>query len=159
MTDSPIGTLTIVGDEDGAVVAVYMAEHRNMPDPRTFGDRDDTTFPDARRQLAEYFAGRRKAFDLPLRPVGNDFQRRVWDALTRIPYGETRTYGQLATALGLSGQAVRAVGTANGKNPLSIIVPCHRVIGADGHLRGYAGGLERKRFLLDLERPDGAALF
>ena len=101
--------------------------------------------------MEEYFAGKRQAFDLPLAPSGTEFQRRVWAALTEIPYGETRSYGQIATAIGQPG-ASRAVGMANGRNPVSIVVPCHRVVGASGSLTGYAGGPERKQFLLDLER-------
>jgi methylated-DNA-[protein]-cysteine S-methyltransferase len=104
----------------------------------------------AERQLGEYFACRRQRFDLPLDLRGTEFQRRVWQALLRIPYGETRSYKQLAESLG-SPQACRAVGLANGRNPIGIIVPCHRVIGANGSLTGFAGGLERKRLLLDLE--------
>ena len=107
------------------------------------------------RQLEEYFAGARRAFDLPLAADGNPFQRRVWAELCRIPYGETRSYGQLAATIGRPG-AARAVGSANARNPLAIVVPCHRVIGADGHLTGYAGGLHRKAFLLELERAVGA---
>ncbi len=111
-----------------------------------------TTRPSPRRatQLDEYFAGARTAFDLPLRASGTEFQLRVWGALREIPYGETSTYGQLATRIGHDG-AARAVGVANGQNPIAVIVPCHRVIGADGTLTGFGGGLERKRLLLDLE--------
>jgi methylated-DNA-[protein]-cysteine S-methyltransferase len=147
---SPIGPLTVVG-EDGALVGLYMEASRRPPAPEVVGSRSDEGFEDAVRQLDEYFAGHRKEFDLPLRPIGNDFQLAVWDQLTRIPYGETRSYGDLARALGDPG-AAQAVGAANGRNPLSIVVPCHRVIGADGSLVGYGGGLPRKRFLLDLEQ-------
>lgn len=118
------------------------------------GDVDRTGSPlltKARTQLAEYFAGRRRRFDLPLRPAGTAFQRRVWDALLEIPWGETTTYGAIATRLGLPVGAARAVGAANGANPIPVVIPCHRVIGADGTLTGYAGGLRRKATLLTLE--------
>lgn len=148
---SPIGPLTIVAT-DGALVAILMDGHRRPPVPESaWGERVDDALPDATRQLEEYFAGKRQAFDLPLAPSGTEFQRRVWAALTEIPYGETRSYGQIATAIGQPG-ASRAVGMANGRNPVSIVVPCHRVVGASGSLTGYAGGPERKQFLLDLER-------
>src|SRR5205085_9923425 len=106
--------------------------------------------PEPARQLREFFAGERTAFELPLRPAGTPFQRAVWDALLEVPYGETTGYGALAQRLGRPG-AARAVGLANARNPLAIVVPCHRVVGASGALTGYAGGLERKRFLLELE--------
>jgi methylated-DNA-[protein]-cysteine S-methyltransferase len=146
---SPIGPLTLVG-EDGALVRLLMnppaAEER-----ASLGERCDAGFEEAVRQLGEYFAGERTSFDLPLRPVGSDFELAVWAQLTRIPYGETRSYGQIARAVGEPGGA-QAVGAANGRNPLAIVVPCHRVIGADGSLVGFGGGLPRKRFLLDLEQ-------
>jgi methylated-DNA-[protein]-cysteine S-methyltransferase len=115
--------------------------------------RADGPFEDARGQLDEYFAGRRLTVDLPLAMAGTPFQVRVWRALLEIPYGETTTYGELARQVRPGGgwQAARAVGAANGRNPIAVVVPCHRVIGADGSLTGYGGGLERKRFLLDLE--------
>ncbi|GAB3525684.1 methylated-DNA--[protein]-cysteine S-methyltransferase [Arthrobacter monumenti] len=158
--DSPIGVLTLV-NTDGVLSAVYMEEHTHMPDAGTFGDEGSAGFEDATGQLAEYFAGERRTFTLPLAPAGSGFQRKVWKLLTEIPYGETRSYGQLADQLG-NRSVIRAVGAANGRNPLSIIVPCHRVVGADGSLTGYAGGLERKKFLLGLENParvDTLALF
>ncbi|MEU2778769.1 methylated-DNA--[protein]-cysteine S-methyltransferase [Streptomyces sp. NPDC007162] len=155
VTDSPYGPLTLVA-EDGTLCGLYMAEQRHRPPEETFGDRDDDLFAEAEEQLAAYFAGELKAFTLELRLNGTPFQRSVWDQLTRIPYGETRTYGELADALG-NPQASRAVGLANGRNPVGIIVPCHRVIGADGNLTGYGGGLPRKQRLLDFER--GAGLF
>jgi methylated-DNA-[protein]-cysteine S-methyltransferase len=151
VVDSPVGDLTLVG-RDGALTGVYFPGHVRGPGPESMGHRADDAFDDATTQLAQYFAGRRTVFDLPLAPAGNAFQRKVWAQLTVIPYGQTRSYGQLALALGDPGLA-RAVGAANGQNPLSIIVPCHRVVGADGKLTGYAGGLPRKRFLLDLETP------
>jgi len=147
--DSPVGELTLAGD-GSALSGVYFAEHVRRPADEHLGPRDQGSFAAAADQLAEYFAGDRRSFDLALEPRGNAFQQKVWAQLTLIPYGETRTYGQLAAAVGGPGLA-RAVGAANGQNPLSIIVPCHRVVGSDGKLTGYAGGLERKAFLLDLE--------
>ncbi|MEU6682383.1 methylated-DNA--[protein]-cysteine S-methyltransferase [Streptomyces sp. NPDC046832] len=155
VTDSPYGPLTLVAD-DGVLCGLYMTDQRHRPPEESFGTRDDTLFAEAEEQLKAYFAGELKEFTVPLRLNGTPFQRRVWDALRRIPYGETRTYGRLADALGTPA-ASRAVGLANGRNPVGIIVPCHRVIGANGSLTGYGGGLERKQRLLDFER--GAALF
>jgi methylated-DNA-[protein]-cysteine S-methyltransferase len=154
VADSPVGELTLVGD-GAALTAIYFPDHARRPGGQTFGFRDDEAFDAARDQLAEYFAGARTTFDLPLAPRGNDFQRKVWRLLTTIPYGQTRSYGQLAAQLGDPGLA-RAVGAANGRNPISIVVPCHRVVGHDGALTGYAGGLARKAYLLELERPAGA---
>ena len=151
--DSPVGGLTLVGD-GRALAGVYFPEHVRRPDQETFGERDDGAFAAARGQLTEYFAGDRRRFDLELAPRGNAFQQKVWALLVDIPYGETRTYGELAIALGDVALA-RAVGAANGQNPLSIIVPCHRVVGSTGKLTGYAGGLTRKAFLLELETPAG----
>jgi methylated-DNA-[protein]-cysteine S-methyltransferase len=147
---SPVGELLLVGD--GSVLSgVYMEEHRRGPAVDPAWQRDDSAFPDARAQLAEYFAGERREFDLALDPVGTAWQRRVWDELTRIPYGQTASYGELA-AIVCTPAAARAVGAANARNPISIVVPCHRVVGAAGRLTGYAGGVERKRWLLDHER-------
>ncbi|MDO5678411.1 MAG: methylated-DNA--[protein]-cysteine S-methyltransferase [Propionibacteriaceae bacterium] len=148
--DSPIGPLTIV-ERDGGLAAVYMAEHAHAPGVEALGERVDDALPEATRQLAEYFAGERTEFDLALNPAGTEFQRQVWAALSEIPYGETRTYGQLAAELGRP-SASRAVGMANGRNPISIVVPCHRVVGSSGKMTGYAGGVARKEFLLALER-------
>jgi methylated-DNA-[protein]-cysteine S-methyltransferase len=148
--ESPLGELTLVA-ADGALCGVYFPEHRHRPDPATFGARTPEGFDAARRQLAEYFAGVRTAFDLPTAAAGNPFQRRVWALVAAIPYGETTTYGELARELG-SPALARAVGAANGRNPLSVVVACHRVLGKDGSLTGYGGGLERKRRLLELER-------
>jgi methylated-DNA-[protein]-cysteine S-methyltransferase len=148
---SPIGPLTVVW-EDGALVRLAMSPPGRFVDTE-LGERTDDGFADVTRQLGEYFAGERTAFDLPLRPVGSGFELAVWDQLTRIPYGETRSYGSVAAAVGEPGGA-QAVGAANGRNPLAIVVPCHRVIGADGSLVGFGGGLARKRFLLDLEQRD-----
>lgn len=149
--DSPIGPLTLVG-ADGVLGGLYMDAHRHAPDSSAFGPRTTSGFAAAAEQLAEYFAGGRTEFTVPLQPAGTEFQRQVWAALRAIPYGQTCSYAQLTTALGRDATRIRAVGAANGRNPLSIVVPCHRVIGSDGSLTGYGGGLERKRFLLDLER-------
>ncbi|MFE3638848.1 methylated-DNA--[protein]-cysteine S-methyltransferase [Streptomyces sp. NPDC059168] len=155
VVDSPYGPLTLVA-EDGVLCGLYMVGQRHRPPQEAFGAPDDTPFAEAGEQLAAYFAGELKEFTLELRLSGTLFQRDVWDGLTRIPYGETRSYGELATELG-NPKASRAVGLANGRNPIGIIVPCHRVIGAAGDLTGYGGGLDRKRRLLDFER--GTALF
>ncbi|WP_309094998.1 methylated-DNA--[protein]-cysteine S-methyltransferase [Streptomyces sp.] len=155
VTDSPYGPLTLVAD-DGVLCGLYMEGQRHRPPEETFGPRDDTLFAAVEEQLKAYFAGELREFTVPLRLTGTPFQRLVWEELRRIPYGETLTYGRLADALG-SPTASRAVGLANGRNPIGVIVPCHRVIGANGSLTGYGGGLERKQRLLDFER--GAALF
>ncbi|MCK8437511.1 methylated-DNA--[protein]-cysteine S-methyltransferase [Streptomyces sp. D2-8] len=155
VTDSPYGPLTLVAD-DGVLCGLYMTDQRHRPPQESFGLRDDTLFGEVQEQLKAYFAGELKEFTVALRLAGTPFQRTVWDQLRRIPYGETRTYGQLADLL-RAPAASRAVGLANGRNPIGIIVPCHRVIGANGGLTGYGGGLERKRRLLDFER--GASLF
>jgi methylated-DNA-[protein]-cysteine S-methyltransferase len=150
--DSPVGDLLVVA-EDQALIGLYFAHrHRGRPAQEEFGERDDAGFQAAGQQLKEYFAGRRRTFDLPLAARGNEFQRRVWDLIAAIPYGQTRTYGDLAGDLGDRSMA-QAVGSAVGANPLSLLVACHRVMGAGGSLTGYAGGLDRKRFLLDLEEP------
>jgi methylated-DNA-[protein]-cysteine S-methyltransferase len=127
-----------------------MQEGRTAIDVRPDWQAAEEPFEEVRIQLAEYFAGRRTAFGLPLAMAGSPFQRRVWRALQEIPYGETTSYGEIARRVGVP-SAPRAVGVANGQNPVAVIVPCHRVIGADGSLTGYGGGLERKRRLLDLE--------
>ena len=152
LVDSPIGPL-VLAERDGALAGLYMEEHRHAPAPEAHGPRDDTALPAVREQLAAYFAGELEQFDLPLAapPTATPFQREVWEALRAIPYGQTWTYGDLAAHIGRP-RAVRAVGLANGRNPVSIVVPCHRVVGANGTLTGYGGGVERKRFLLDLER-------
>jgi methylated-DNA-[protein]-cysteine S-methyltransferase len=155
VTDSPYGPLTLVAD-DGVLSGLYMTDQRHRPAEETFGVRDDRPFGEVIDQLSAYFAGDLKEFTLELRLIGTPFQRMVWDRLRAIPYGETRTYGELAADLG-NPAASRAVGLANGRNPIGIVVPCHRVIGASGSLTGYGGGLERKRRLLDFER--GTALF
>jgi methylated-DNA-[protein]-cysteine S-methyltransferase len=142
---SPIGEILLTA-EDGALTRLSMSPFDVDPAWR----HDPEALAEPARQLAEYFAGERTEFALALRPAGTAFQRGVWDLLLGIPYGETTTYGALAAALG-DPRKVRAVGLANGRNPISIVVPCHRVIGADGTLVGYGGGLERKRTLLALE--------
>ncbi len=150
VTGSPLGDLTLVAG-DGSLTGLYFRHHWYRPDPASFGTRDDTGFGDVTRQLSEYFAGERTEFDLPLDPRGDGFQQLVWKLISRIPYGQTTSYGDLARQLG-DGTAAKDVGQAVGRNPLSVIVPCHRVVGKDGQLTGYAGGLPRKRFLLDLEQ-------
>ncbi|MFI1922007.1 MULTISPECIES: methylated-DNA--[protein]-cysteine S-methyltransferase [unclassified Streptomyces] len=160
IVDSPYGPLTLVAD-DGVLCGLYMTEQRHRPPEENFGPRDDTLFEDAEEQLKAYFAGELREFSLELHLHGTPFQRSVWEGLRKIPYGETRTYGELAEALG-NPTASRAVGLANGKNPIGIIVPCHRVIGAGGGLTGYGGGLDRKRRLLDFEggtAPGDTTLF
>ncbi|SDH72705.1 methylated-DNA--[protein]-cysteine S-methyltransferase [Agrococcus jejuensis] len=149
IVDTPVGAITIVAGAAG-IQGLYYAEHRPAPDEAGFGDRDDAALADAAEQLRAYFAGERTTFDLALDPVGTPFQLRVWEALREIPYGETRTYGWIAERIGQP-TAVRAVGLANSRNPISIVVPCHRVVGSTGKLTGYAGGLVCKRTLLDLE--------
>ncbi len=148
--DSPVGTLTLVAT-DGALSGLFMTDQRHRPPSDAFGTEDASPFPDVIEQLREYFAGERTDFKLPLAAPGSPFQCRVWAALRQIPYGVTASYGQIAAVIGRPG-ASRAVGLANGANPIGIVVPCHRVVGADGSLTGYGGGLERKQFLLDLER-------
>ena len=150
IVDSPIGPLTIAG-RDGMVTHLTMDDQSHPPASRHTWTADPTGFATVVDQLHDYFAGDRHSFDVPLALEGTDFQLQVWQALEDIPYGETRSYGQLAAAIGRPG-ASRAVGLANGRNPISIIVPCHRVIGASGDLTGYGGGLDRKRALLALER-------
>jgi methylated-DNA-[protein]-cysteine S-methyltransferase len=149
--ETPIGKLTLVA-EDGALTGVYYPGHGTRPDPAGFGERSDHGFEEVERQLAEYFAGKRTTFALPTSLTGDGFQRKVWDLIDQIPYGETTTYGELARELG-DATLARAVGGAVGHNPLSVIVPCPRVVGKDGKLTGYAGGLQRKQFLLSLEAP------
>jgi methylated-DNA-[protein]-cysteine S-methyltransferase len=147
--DSPLGDLTLVAG-DGLLSGLYYPGHWYLPDPDAFGARSERGFERVRRQLDEYFTGERTSFDLESAAGGDEFQRRVWELIDRIPYGQTTTYGEIAGELGDPALA-RRVGGAVGRNPLSLIVPCHRVVGKDGKLTGYAGGLERKRFLLELE--------
>lgn len=159
--DSPYGPLTLVAT-DGRLSGLYMTDQRHRPPEDSFGERTPGILSEAVRQLDAYFAGELREFDLELHLDGTPFQRGVWAQLQRIPYGETWTYGELAEHLG-NPAASRAVGLANGKNPVGIIVPCHRVIGAAGSLTGYGGGLERKRRLLAFEAdgpgPAGDRLF
>jgi len=155
--ESPLGPLRLVAAGD-ALSGLHLPAHRRMPEIRAGDGRGHPALERARRQLAEYFGGARRAFELPLALEGTPFQRSVWAALCRIPLGETRSYGTLAAALG--GAGARAVGAANARNPVAIVVPCHRVVGADGSLTGYAGGEAAKRWLLEHERRmcPGAAL-
>ncbi|MFF3340039.1 methylated-DNA--[protein]-cysteine S-methyltransferase [Streptomyces flavidovirens] len=159
VVDSPYGPLTLVAT-DGMLSGLYMTDQRHRPPEESFGERATGILGEAVRQLDAYFAGELKEFDLELSLDGTPFQRGVWAQLQQIPYGETWTYGQLAERLG-NPAASRAVGLANGKNPVGIIVPCHRVVGAAGSLTGYGGGLERKRRLLAFEAgaADGDRLF
>ena len=142
--ETVLGVVTFV-EEGGALLAV--TTHRSYEGV----EQETALIKEAYQQLSEYLKGERKEFDLPLNPKGTDFQKRVWRALCDIPYGETRSYKQIAKAVGNS-KAVRAVGMANNRNPITIVVPCHRVIGADGKLVGYGGGLEMKEFLLRLAK-------
>jgi methylated-DNA-[protein]-cysteine S-methyltransferase len=166
MIDSPVGPLRVIAHHDaltaiefdgppapGASAGSSVAKAAARSLGRPVGERDDTAdlLVETRRQLDSYFARDLKVFDLPLRPAGTDFQRRVWDQLLTIGWGETATYGELAGRLGMTGHGSRAVGLANGRNPIPIVIPCHRVVGADGTLTGYAGGVERKQTLLTLE--------
>jgi len=146
LLDSPIGELLLTGDSV-SVTGIWMQSHRSEWQRTRTWQRDDRAFADTRAQLTEYFAGERSTFELSLAPEGTPFQRKVWNALCQIPYGETISYGELARRIGQP-SAARAVGLANGSNPLPIVVPCHRVIGADGSLTGFGGGIERKRWLL-----------
>lgn len=151
--DSPVGELRLIA-RDGALVAVEFSPFRGLADGRPIGERDDAE-PVLRRavdQLRAYFARELKEFDLPLAPFGSPFQQSVWEQLRAIGYGATASYGEIARRLGRSNAASRAVGLANGRNPIPIVIPCHRVIGANGTLTGYAGGLERKQLLLALEQ-------
>lgn len=149
IADSPVGPLVFVED-DGALVGLYLENQRHFP-TTGLGERVDDAMPAAREQLAEYFSGQRREFDLPLAPTGTPFQQEVWALLGEIPYGETTTYGDLARQLGKP-QASRAVGAATGRNRISIVIPCHRLVGSTGKLTGYAGGLHRKEYLLALEQ-------
>jgi methylated-DNA-[protein]-cysteine S-methyltransferase len=151
--DSPVGELRIVA-RDGAVNAIEFSPFRPPADGRPIGQRadDDPLLAEVVRQLRAYFARDLKEVELPLAPVGSDFQQRVWAQLRLIGYGETASYGEIAGRLGMTNAASRAVGLANGRNPIPIVIPCHRVIGANGTLTGYAGGLERKQTLLGLEQ-------
>jgi methylated-DNA-[protein]-cysteine S-methyltransferase len=152
--DSPIGSLALAGD--GRSLSHLRMLNQTYEPKRSDWILDAQAFPDVVEQLEAYFAGELRDFDLDFDTAGSEFQRRVWQALLTIPYGETRSYGQIAVQIGAFG-AARAVGLANGHNPIAIIVPCHRVIGAGGSLTGYGGGLNRKRWLLDMERSRTSA--
>ena len=143
--ETPVGKLCI-GEEDGVIVRTTWSKI-----PTEYILKETKLILQCKMQLDEYFRGERKTFDLPLAPKGTDFQKKVWNALQEIPYGETRTYGEIAAAVG-NPKAARAVGMANNKNPIGIIIPCHRVVGANGKLVGYAGGMDKKEWLLQLER-------
>jgi methylated-DNA-[protein]-cysteine S-methyltransferase len=145
-----LGELTVVR-RDGGLAGLYFPRHWPRPDRTTFGPRVVDGFEDVARQVEEYLAGDRSGFELPMTVEGTEFDRRVWELITQVPYGQTTTYGDLARSLG-AGTDPRDVGGAVGRNPLCIVIPCHRVIGASGKLTGYAGGLDRKRTLLELER-------
>jgi methylated-DNA-[protein]-cysteine S-methyltransferase len=153
--DSPLGELTLVARNE-TLIGLYFAHHWHRPADDTFGPlvpvESDLLLSAASVQLADYLTGGRTDFDLPTATHGDDLQQRVWKMLSAIPYGETVTYGELAAALGDSTTA-QQVGQAVGRNPLSIVVPCHRVVGSNGQLTGYAGGLKRKQILLELEEP------
>lgn len=147
---SRLGDLTVAA-RDGAVTGLYFPHHWYMPDLASLGERSDVGFDDVREQLGDYLAGARRRFDVPVRAHGDELQERVWDLVRQIPYGDTVSYGELARDLG-DGTTAQQVGAAVGRNPACILIPCHRVVGAGGKLTGFAGGLRRKRFLLDLER-------
>ncbi len=155
---SPVGVLTLIASNDGLAAILW---ENDRPGRVRLGvvaqDADHPVLRETGRQLGEYFAGRRKTFDLPLDFAGTAFQKKVWDALLTIPFGETRSYAQIATQIGQP-TAVRAVGAANGRNPISIVAPCHRVIGSSGKLTGFAGGLDVKAKLLRLEGADAPLL-
>jgi methylated-DNA-[protein]-cysteine S-methyltransferase len=147
---SPVGPLRLVVDDAGALTHLLFASGEGAARAPS-EPPGSSALDDVERQLRAYFAGEREGFDVPLRPAGTPFQLAVWEALRAIPYAETRSYAQQAAAVGRP-RAVRAVGAANGRNPIAIIVPCHRVVGADGGLTGYGGGIAQKRWLLDHER-------
>lgn len=150
-TDTPVGVLKLVANDHGLQAILWPHEKPNrVRFAELAEERSNSILIEAERQLHEYFAGKRRSFTVPLDMQGTTFQRNVWEALLRIPFGETRSYLQLAHELGVP-KATRAVGAANGRNPLSIMVPCHRVIGSSGKLTGFAGGLETKAYLLQLE--------
>jgi len=154
VVDSPVGPLRVVATPE----AVTAIEFHPFADGEVV-EEGTPLLLEAVRQLEAYFAGELTTFDLPLAPLGTDYQRRVWQALCDVGHGETVTYSEIARRLGQPAGASRAVGLANGRNPIPVVIPCHRVIGANGTLTGYAGGLERKQVLLDLERPAGDRLF
>lgn len=144
------GRLLLVGSE-GALIGLHLADHERCPAPDPSWLPDGGRLDEVRRQLCEYFAGDRITFDVEVRPQGTEFQRTVWSALLAIPYGETASYGEIAAEIGRP-QASRAVGAANGQNPVPLVIPCHRVVGADGQMTGFGLGIERKAWLLDHEQ-------
>jgi methylated-DNA-[protein]-cysteine S-methyltransferase len=149
---SPLGDLKLIASDEGLVAILWENDSpRRVPLTELVANDEHPVLVETERELGEYFAGRRKTFSIPLDMRGTRFQKQVWDALLAIPFGETRSYGQLARQLG-NPRATRAVGTANGRNPLSIVLPCHRVIGSSGKLTGFAGGLDAKAHLLGLEK-------
>lgn len=151
---SPVGKLKLIADGDGLAAILWENDKPNRVRIKAdIEDNDNPVLLETEKQLNEYFAGKREVFSVPLRPVGTEFQNKVWQALTTIPFGETRSYRQIAEQV-TSPRGVRAVGAANGKNPISIIVPCHRVIGASGELTGFAGGLDVKARLLQMENAN-----
>jgi methylated-DNA-[protein]-cysteine S-methyltransferase len=152
---SPLGNLLALGDCE-LLTGLYLPDHKGGPQPTVSRQAADAPFAALRDQLGEYFAGERQDFDVPIRLSGTPFQQRVWRELARIPYGATITYAELARRMG-NPAASRAVGAANGRNPISILVPCHRVVGANGELTGYAGGLAKKQWLLAMERAAAAS--
>jgi len=149
--NSPVGRLTLIGSDKGLAAVLWENDRPNRVHAKAIVENnDEPVLLEAKRQLQEYFEGKRNSFSIPLDMIGTDFQKQVWQALTTIPYGETRSYKQVAGQIG-NLAAIRAVGAANGRNPVSIIVPCHRVIGSSGGLTGFAGGLQAKAYLLALE--------
>ena len=158
IVDSPIGPLTLVRDDNG-LTGLYYPGHWTRPDRKSFGPQANShlDFDEAIAQLAEYFAGQRREFSVPLSPRGSDQARQVWQLIAEIPYGQTTSYGELAGRVG-DGLSPRDIGGFVGDNPLSILIPCHRVVGAGGKLTGYAGGLDRKRWLLAHEQAGGLRL-
>jgi methylated-DNA-[protein]-cysteine S-methyltransferase len=159
-TDSPVGRLLLAADDEALRLIEFASPRHPMARTHAWEEGDSAILRETRAQLGEYFDGRRREFDLPLGPRGTDFQRTVWFALAKIGYGETISYAQLAARVGKA-SAMRAVGAANGRNPLPIVLPCHRVIGSNGSLTGFGGGLPTKQFLLELEGalPRAAELF
>jgi methylated-DNA-[protein]-cysteine S-methyltransferase len=154
---TPIGKLTVAVDDTGVRHVLFATNAHPVPSQEEW-KRDKKATRDVREQLLDYFAGNRKGFDLPINPVGTPFQRKVWKTLVRIPYGQTWSYGELASKVGRPA-AARAVGTANGRNPLPILLPCHRVVGSDGSLTGFSGGLPAKVWLLSHEGAGTYPLF
>ncbi|AJT42640.1 methylated-DNA--[protein]-cysteine S-methyltransferase [Psychromicrobium lacuslunae] len=154
--DSPLGQLTLLGSPE-ALTGIYFEGHRSMPGKEQWGTEEpkQPIFTQAIRQLEDYFSGRRTDFELPIATHGSELQEKVWQLLRELPYGSTTSYGELAEQLG-DRHLAQAVGAAVGANPLSIVIPCHRVVGKDGKMTGYAGGIDRKLYLLELEEPESS---